>query len=85
MRLVQLRKRVARTVRRRETTGRREVVGVVLREYEASTGFRVFVGGGQKHHNGGRREEKGRRRVIKVKVVGLKRGIDVKVKRKRGC
>ena len=64
MRLVQLRKRVARTVRRRETTGRREVVGVVLREYEASTGFRVFVGGGQKHHKGGRREEKGRRRVI---------------------
>ena len=51
-------------MRRRETTGRREVVGVVLREYEASTGFRVFVGGGQKHHKGGGREEKGRRRVI---------------------
>ena len=65
MRLVQLRKRVARTVRRRETTGRREVVGFVLRD-EESTGFRVFVGGGQKQQKGGGREEKGRRRVIKV-------------------
>jgi len=54
---------VARTVRRRETT--REVVGFVLRD-EESTGFRVFVGGGQKQQKGGGREEKGRRRVIKV-------------------
>ena len=81
MRLVQLRKRVARTVRRRETT--REVVGFVLRDEEST--LASFVCDRRRARGGGGREEKGRRRVIKVKVVGLKRGIDVKVKRKRGC